>query len=48
MMKATLVGVVHVDPKQLLEDGIRKEFVRQVADAFDKTIVFAAKVSKRG
>ncbi len=23
-METTLVGIVHVDPKQLLEDGIRK------------------------
>ena len=35
---------VQVDPKQLLEDGIRKELVRQVADAFDKTLVFNPKV----
>ncbi len=40
MMKATLVGVLKIDPKQLLEDGIRKEFVRQVADVLDKTLVF--------
>ena len=27
LMKTTLVGVIKVDPKQLLEDGIRKELV---------------------
>ena len=27
-MKSTLYGVIKVDPKQLLEDGIRKELVR--------------------
>eukprot|EP00051_Salpingoeca_urceolata_P033878 m.22586 g.22586 ORF g.22586 m.22586 type:complete len:1163 (-) comp6876_c0_seq1:95-3583(-) len=43
MMKSTLVGVIKVDPKQLLEDGIRKELVRQVADAFDKTLIFNPK-----
>eukprot|EP00048_Salpingoeca_helianthica_P015709 m.228184 g.228184 ORF g.228184 m.228184 type:complete len:1164 (+) comp17418_c0_seq1:49-3540(+) len=43
MMKATLVGVMKIDPKQLLEDGIRKELVRQVADAFDKTLFFNPK-----
>lgn len=43
MMKSTLVGVVKVDPKQLLEDGIRKEFVRQVADVLDKILVFNVK-----
>eukprot|EP00040_Diaphanoeca_grandis_P027104 m.153504 g.153504 ORF g.153504 m.153504 type:complete len:1159 (+) comp30837_c1_seq2:255-3731(+) len=39
-MKTTLMGVVKVDPKQLLEDGIRKELVRQVAGAFDRILVF--------
>ena len=29
-MKSTLYGVVKVDPKQLLEDGIRKELVRMI------------------
>ena len=27
-MKSTLYGVIKVDPKKLLEDGIRKELVR--------------------
>eukprot|EP00035_Acanthoeca_spectabilis_P022186 m.442450 g.442450 ORF g.442450 m.442450 type:complete len:1163 (-) comp18809_c0_seq1:1689-5177(-) len=40
MMKTTLMGVIKVDPKQLLEDGIRKELVRQVAGAFDRILVF--------
>lgn len=40
MMKSTLVGVVKVDPKQLLEDGIRKELVRQVATTLDQMLVF--------
>ena len=30
MMKSTLVGVIKIDPKKLLEDGIRKELVNQV------------------
>lgn len=42
-MKTTLVGVVQIDPKKLLEEGIRRELVRQVADAFHKTMVFNAK-----
>lgn len=33
MMKTTLVGIIKLDPKQLLEDGIRKELVKQVATA---------------
>jgi WASH complex subunit strumpellin len=39
-METTLVGVIKVDPKQLLEDGIRKELVRQIADALDRAIDF--------
>ena len=46
-MKTTLVGVVKVDPKQLLEDGIRKELVMQVAAALHTGLIFnpRAKVS---
>ena len=39
-METTLVGVVEVDPKQLLEDGIRKELVQKIANAMDKILVF--------
>jgi WASH complex subunit strumpellin len=35
MMKSTLVGIIRVDPKQLLEDGIRKELVKHIATALD-------------
>ena len=47
LMKTTLVGVVKVDPKQLLEDGIRKELVKQVAYALHRGLIFnpKAKVS---
>ena len=33
-MKSTLYGVIKVDPKQLLEDGIRKELVTRFHDFF--------------
>lgn len=48
LMKTTLVGVIEVDPKQLLEDGIRKELVKQVAAALHSTLIFnpKAKVSE--
>lgn len=39
-MEKTLMGIVEVDPKQLLEDGIRKELVRQIAVALDSTLQF--------
>ena len=49
LMKTTLVGVIKVDPKQLLEDGIRKELVTQVALALHQGLIFnpKAKVSER-
>ena len=40
MMKTTLVGIIKVDPKQLLEDGIRKELVNKVARALHNGLVF--------
>ncbi|CAI8048928.1 WASH complex subunit 5 [Geodia barretti] len=43
LMKTTLVGVVKVDPKQLLEDGIRKELVQQVASALHHSLIFNPK-----
>ncbi len=46
-MKTTLVGVVKVDPKQLLEDGIRKELVKQVAHALHHGLIFNPKARVR-
>ena len=43
MMKSTLVGVIKIDPKKLLEDGIRKELVTRVAGAFHNALVFNQK-----
>ncbi|XP_076082010.1 WASH complex subunit 5-like isoform X2 [Mytilus galloprovincialis] len=43
MMKTTLVGIIKIDPKQLLEDGIRKELVQQVALALHKGLMFNPK-----
>lgn len=45
-METTLVGVVKVDPKQLLEDGIRKELVRQIASALDRMLQFKGGIYK--
>ena len=42
-MKTTLVGVIKVDPKQLLEDGIRKELVVKVAAAMHSSLIFNTK-----
>ncbi|XP_048363465.1 WASH complex subunit 5 isoform X1 [Sphaerodactylus townsendi] len=43
MMKTTLVGIIEVDPKQLLEDGIRKELVKRVALALHRGLTFNPK-----
>lgn len=43
MMKKTLVGVIELDPKQLLEDGIRKELVRNLAESLHNGITFNVK-----
>uniref|UniRef100_A0A672S176 WASH complex subunit 5 n=1 Tax=Sinocyclocheilus grahami TaxID=75366 RepID=A0A672S176_SINGR len=43
MMKTTLVGIIKVDPKQLLEDGIRKALVKRVAYALHKGLIFNPK-----
>ncbi|XP_071483871.1 WASH complex subunit 5-like [Diadema antillarum] len=43
MMKTTLVGIIKIDPKQLLEDGIRKELVAQVASALHSSLIFNPK-----
>lgn len=39
-MNTTLVGIVQLDPRQLLEDGIRKELVRRIAGALHAHLVF--------
>lgn len=40
MMKKTLVGVIELDPKQLLEDGIRKELVKHLAESLHNGLIF--------
>ncbi|GLV32181.1 Strumpellin [Carabus blaptoides fortunei] len=48
MMEKTLVGVICIDPRQLLEDGIRKELVRNVSEALHTNLIFntRAKISE--
>lgn len=43
MMKSTLVGVVCLDPKKLLEDGVRKELVQHISKALHTGLSFSAK-----
>lgn len=42
-MNSTLVGIVRIDPKQLLEDGIRKELVHHIALALHTGLTFNPK-----
>ncbi|KAJ6239983.1 wash complex subunit 5 [Anaeramoeba flamelloides] len=39
-MKKTLVGVVEINPKSLLEDGIRKQLVREIAKILNEKLFF--------
>lgn len=43
----TLCYFFQVDPKQLLEDGIRKELVKRVAYALHKGLIFNPKAKVR-
>lgn len=42
-MEKTLVGVICIDPKQLLEDGIRKELVKNISLALHINLSFNSK-----
>lgn len=42
-MDTTLVGVISIEPKKLLEDGIRKELNKHIASAFHHGLVFNPK-----
>ncbi len=41
-MEQTLLGVIQVDPRAILEDGLRKELVRQMSSAMHSTLRFPA------
>ncbi|XP_046807236.1 WASH complex subunit homolog 5 isoform X2 [Lucilia cuprina] len=47
MMEKTLVGVIELDPKQLLEDGIRKELVKHLANALNVGLIFSANAKQK-
>lgn len=40
-MKTTLVGVICLDPRKLLEDGIRKELVLHISKALHDELTFS-------
>lgn len=40
LMERTLLGVIQVEPRQILEEGLRRELVRQVSFALHTDLVF--------
>lgn len=40
VMEKTLLGVIQVEPRQILEDGLRRELVRQLATALNRELSF--------
>ena len=40
VMEKTLLGVVRVEPRQILQEGLRRELVRQIASAMHHTLIF--------
>ncbi|KAH9586479.1 WASH complex [Trypanosoma melophagium] len=44
-MESTLVGVIQVDSKQLLEDGIRRELVRQITHELHQSLLYDPKTA---
>ena len=42
-MKSTLVGIVRVDPRELLESGIRDELTLHIKSALDAGLNFTSK-----
>ena len=39
-MDTYLIGVIEVDPKLILEDGIRREMVKLICKILDRVLVF--------
>ena len=46
-MKTTLVGIIKIDPKKLLEDGIRRELVYKISKGLHSTLIFTDKGKNR-
>eukprot|EP01135_Chromosphaera_perkinsii_P002142 Nk52_evm76s217 gene=Nk52_evmTU76s217 len=46
-MKTTLFGIIKIDPKSMLEDGIRRELVYKISKALHSTLVFVDRGKSR-
>lgn len=42
VMQKTLLGVIQVEPRQILEEGLRRELVRQIATAMHTNLIFTS------
>lgn len=40
VMEKTLLGIIQVDPRQILEEGLRRELVRQITHALHSNLLF--------
>ena len=40
VMEKTLLGIIQVEPREILQEGLRRELVRQIAYAMDKNLTF--------
>jgi len=39
-MKTYLIGVIEVNPKQILDEGVRKELIKLIFKVFDENLQF--------
>ena len=42
-MESYLIGVIEVNPKEILTDGIRRELIKLICLYFDRTLIFKTK-----
>ena len=40
VMEKTLLGIIRVDPRLILQEGLRRELVIQMSNAMNNTIIF--------
>lgn len=46
VMEKTLLGVIQVEPRVILEEGLRRELVLQIATAMHKSLLFESDISR--
>ena len=46
VMEKTLLGVIQVEPRVILEEGLRRELVLQIATAMHKSLLFESEISR--